>query len=134
MPTIQKTLDALTAEDLMTRDVLLLTGDMPLREAARLLLRNQVSGAPVMNDRGMCVGVLSASDFVRLTSKRNDATRPSAPELPVTCSFQRKHKSSDGTETILCTLPPRLNVAGGGKGGERASPIGPPRPRDWQWA
>jgi CBS domain-containing protein len=106
MPVSNKPLLALTAGDLMTRDVVQLPEEMPLRDAARLLLRNQVGGAPVVDGRGKCVGVLSAIDFLRLAEKREDVTRPTAPPLPVTCAFQARHRRPDGTEVTLCTLPP----------------------------
>ena len=38
--------------------------DTSLREAARLLARSDVSGAPVVDGDGRCVGVLSSHDFV----------------------------------------------------------------------
>jgi CBS domain-containing membrane protein len=59
-----KTFFELTADDLMTHPVEVLPEDMLLADAARLLARAQVSGAPVVDGAGRCVGVLSASDFV----------------------------------------------------------------------
>lgn len=97
---------AQTADDLMTREVVLLTEQMPLREAARKILRNQIGGAPVVDAQGRCVGVLSAIDFLRLAGRRVDASRPTAPALPITCSFQTTRRDPDGNEVILCTLPP----------------------------
>jgi len=101
-----KPLQALTAADLMTPDVIRLPEDMPLRDAARLLLRNQIGGAPVVDAQGKCVGVFSAIDFLRLSEMRADVTRPTGPPLPITCFFQTKHRTSDGKEVMLCTLPP----------------------------
>ena len=58
-------------------------------------------------------------------------------------SYQRtgRHSAGGTARTLRClTCPrtlavhPRYQSAGGGNGGERASPIGPPQPRDWQWA
>src|SRR6516225_2743241 len=66
MPVISKPFLALTAADLMTAPVVTLTQDMPLREAANFLAREQISGAPVIDSEGRCVGVLSATDFVHL--------------------------------------------------------------------
>jgi CBS domain-containing protein len=97
---------SLTAEDLMSRDVVRLPRGMPLREAARLLIERHVGGAPVVDGRGKCIGVLSATDFLFLASKRADATRPAAPAQPITCSFQTKRTRSDGREVVQCTLPP----------------------------
>ncbi len=51
------------AADVMTRDVITLRHDITMAEAAELLLKNQISGSPVVSD-GHCVGVLSANDLV----------------------------------------------------------------------
>jgi CBS domain-containing protein len=48
----------------MTAPVMTIAEKTPLREAARLLLRANISGAPVVDATGRCLGVLSSSDFV----------------------------------------------------------------------
>jgi CBS domain-containing protein len=53
----------------MTGPVLTLSPDTSLREAARKLSRSSISGAPVVDADGRCVGVLSSSDFVIWASK-----------------------------------------------------------------
>jgi CBS domain-containing protein len=50
--------------DLMTRDVLTLTPETPLKRAAELLARERISGAPVVDDDGRVVGVLSEADVL----------------------------------------------------------------------
>jgi CBS-domain-containing membrane protein len=96
---------SLTAEDLMSRDVVRLPKEMPLRDAARLLIESHVGGAPVVDRRGKCIGVLSATDFLGLAGRRIDATNPAGPPLPITCSFQVKRRRAHGQEVIQCTLP-----------------------------
>ena len=54
-----------TASEVMFRDVDALDRKTLLAEAAETLLRRQVSGAPVVDATGVCVGVLSISDIVR---------------------------------------------------------------------
>jgi CBS-domain-containing membrane protein len=54
----------LTAADLMSRDVITIPRAMSLRAAAHLLSETRVSGAPVVDETGRCVGVLSATDFM----------------------------------------------------------------------
>jgi CBS domain-containing protein len=98
----------LTASDLMTREVVRFTEEMPLREAASLLLKNQISGAPVVDGEGRCVGFLSAVDFVRWAVQRDRLTKPTSAALPITCPFQLKHKVQDGHEATLCILPPGM--------------------------
>jgi CBS domain-containing protein len=72
----RKPLLALTASDLMTPAVLVLPEDMGLPAAARLLGRQQVSGAPVVDDRGRCTGVLSTTDFMRWAEGAPRGGRP----------------------------------------------------------
>jgi len=64
---------ALTAGDLMTAPVMTLPQDMSLREAARLLCRSNISGAPIVDTEGRCLGVLSSSDFVSWAGKGGES-------------------------------------------------------------
>lgn len=77
----------IVASDLMSRDVLVVPQAMSVRTAARLLAGAQVTGAPVVDDHGCCVGVISSTDFLRWTGKHEvAATEPSAEA--VTCAWQ----------------------------------------------
>jgi CBS domain-containing protein len=73
---------ALTAGDLMTTPLMTIPQDTSLREAARMLSGFHVSGAPVVDDEGRCIGVLSSSDFVTYLSMEGEAT---GAESEVTC-------------------------------------------------
>jgi CBS domain-containing protein len=96
----------LTASDLMTRDVVRLTAEMPLWKAADVLLKHQIGGAPVVDSEGKCVGVLSASDFIRSALQPERMSKAASASLPVTCGFQLKQRIDDGHEVTLCILPP----------------------------
>jgi CBS domain-containing protein len=52
------------ASELMTTDVVSITETAPLREAVGLLIDRAFSGAPVVNDAGRPVGVISQSDLL----------------------------------------------------------------------
>jgi CBS domain-containing protein len=52
---------------------------MSLTGAARLLARAGVSGAPVVDPEGRCVGVLSANDFVAYADKGHRAAKRPHP-------------------------------------------------------
>lgn len=65
MPTICKPLVEVTAAEIMTRDPVVIPRHLSLRAAAHLLSQSRVTGAPVVNGRGECVGVLSATDFLQ---------------------------------------------------------------------
>jgi len=58
------TLKARTAADLMTEQVVSIPEDAPLHEAISVLIDRGFSGAPVINEAGRPVGVVSLSDIV----------------------------------------------------------------------
>ncbi len=53
------------AADVMTRDVLTLSPGMTLEQAAERLVQRGVSGAPVVDEHGRLLGILSESDILR---------------------------------------------------------------------
>jgi CBS-domain-containing membrane protein len=66
MKVLEKPLPLVTAEELMSQDVLTVPARMSLHGAAQMLMRARVTGAPVVDDRGQCVGVISTTDFLKL--------------------------------------------------------------------
>lgn len=55
----------LKVKDAMTRQVVCVEQDQYLSDAARLFVEKGISGAPVVDAHGRCVGVLSAIDYVK---------------------------------------------------------------------
>ncbi len=101
MSVMSKPLLDLTAGDLMSTAVVRLTEEMPLREAAHLLRQADVSGAPVVDGDGRCIGVLSAADFLRWAEGDDLAAR----EVTVpACPFQVRGRLLTGQEAVICTL------------------------------
>jgi CBS domain-containing membrane protein len=62
---VKRLLTSLKAADLMTKPVQLVGQEMDLVQAAALLAEKQISGAPVVNNEGKIVGVVSEKDFLR---------------------------------------------------------------------
>lgn len=54
----------LTVRDVMTRSVFTVRRETPLKDVARLLVDNGVSGVPVVDDEGTVLGVVSEADFL----------------------------------------------------------------------
>ena len=54
----------LTAKDIMTRDVITISPETEIAQAAKLLLTNRINGVPVVNDAGELVGILCQSDLI----------------------------------------------------------------------
>jgi CBS-domain-containing membrane protein len=88
MATLRPFLD-LTAEDLMTKDVRTIPQNMPLRDAAHLLAEAHISGAPVVDAAGRCVGVLSATDLMRWADAGHRSARRTHGAWPcVWCDWE----------------------------------------------
>ena len=54
-------------KDLMHQDVVTVSPELPVAEAARLLLRSKFGCLPVVNDHTDLVGIITEADFLRLT-------------------------------------------------------------------
>ncbi len=66
--TIERLL-SLKVSDVMTPSVVTVSSHETMSEAAALMVEHHVSGMPVVDEAGHCVGVLSATDFVRHKSQ-----------------------------------------------------------------
>jgi CBS domain-containing protein len=120
----------------MSRDVVLIPQEMAMRDAAQLLWQAHVSGAPVVDAQGRCVGILSATDFVYL-ARRTQTGAGTAAERPVTCGYQEKSHDHNSKEVVLCKLlPDACPMQRPGKGPEGVECIicNEPHgvPTDWQ--
>jgi len=55
-----------TAEEIMTKHVISVKKDTPIRQAMEIMLKKRISGLPVVEDDMTLVGVLSEKDVVSL--------------------------------------------------------------------
>ncbi|MGB1466340.1 MAG: CBS domain-containing protein, partial [Alcanivorax nanhaiticus] len=58
-------LKSMLVADYMSRRVITLSPDLSVHEAIRVLLENQISGAPVVNESGELQGMFSESDCLK---------------------------------------------------------------------
>ncbi len=56
--------DKLTAEKIMTKDVITVRPEDDVEKVARLLVEHQVSGVPVVDGEGKVVGIITEGDLV----------------------------------------------------------------------
>ncbi len=54
----------LTAQDIMTREVIVVAPQTPVNEFAALITEKRISGAPVVDENGTVVGVVTESDLI----------------------------------------------------------------------
>ena len=54
----------LKAKDIMTGEVITISPETEIAQAAKLLLKNRINGVPVIDDAGELVGILCQSDLI----------------------------------------------------------------------
>jgi CBS domain-containing protein len=59
-------------KDVFTRDVVAVSTEDSVQEALQAMVENHVSAVPAVNGKGVCVGILSATDLIGLTRDLND--------------------------------------------------------------
>lgn len=64
------------ASDVMTQPVIAIGRDAILYDAVRLMLRNRISGLPVVDDAGKPVGMLTEGDLLRRVETDTERRRP----------------------------------------------------------
>jgi CBS domain-containing protein len=113
---VRLTLKAHCAAELMTTQVVSLLETAPLRDAVAMLVDRGFSGAPVVNEAGRAVGVLSLSDIVV-----HDRNRPDGPRAadratvgdvmtPTVCSVTPSTPAGELIEKMLLLRVHRLFV------------------------
>jgi acetoin utilization protein AcuB len=65
----------LKVEEVMTRQVITVTEDTPLEEAARIMVDNKIGGLPVMRD-GQLAGIVTETDLFKIFLELLGARRP----------------------------------------------------------
>lgn len=83
-----KPLMALCAGDIMSTNVVMIPREMSLQRAARMLAGAGVTGAPVVDGNGRCIGVLSATDFMRWVEKDRDTVSDETPRQAICSAWQ----------------------------------------------
>ena len=68
--------ESLTAQDIMNPQVMSVQDNLTVPELASFLVDQEISGAPVENDLGKLVGVVSVTDIVRATSSGGERYAP----------------------------------------------------------
>ena len=56
----------LKVAEIMTRQPITVSQDATIGEAAQLMLKNMISGLPVLDNQGNLVGIITESDIIRL--------------------------------------------------------------------
>jgi CBS domain-containing protein len=91
--------EMLKAKDIMTTDVICVKKDTPIYEAAQILMKNDITGMPVVEDDMTLIGIISEKDLLRLIyagENTRDSTVESFMTQPAAC-----YKEDDSLNTII---------------------------------
>jgi CBS domain-containing protein len=84
-----------SAADIMESRVVTVSADMPLLNVYRLFVAEDISGAPVMNDTGDVVGVVSTRDLLRTANETHDEAAVDLHYYEGVFSFQEDEWKTD---------------------------------------
>ncbi|HEY1064973.1 MAG TPA: CBS domain-containing protein, partial [Pirellulales bacterium] len=97
---------ALTAADLMTRDVVTIPAGSPVRAAVARLREHSLEFAPVVDPLGRCTATLDAGDLLGCGLDDSEATASRLDESPPTCPYRVEGTLLTGERGALCTAAP----------------------------
>lgn len=91
----------LLARDVMARELITLKPDQPIDQAVALLLEKRISGAPVVDDAGALIGILSEKDCLALLANAAMHNSPSGAEV---ANFMTREVKTIPEEMDLITV------------------------------
>jgi CBS domain-containing protein len=91
----------LTAKDIMTKDVVTVKPETSLEELAALLMKNQISGAPVVDASGSLVGIVTENDLINQNKRLHIPTVVSF--LGAAIYLESSKKFADDVKRVTAT-------------------------------
>jgi CBS domain-containing protein len=99
------------AADIMTRDVITLTPDLPVRRAAEILLEHGISAAPVTEAGRRLVGILSEGDLIRRVEIGTERRRPWFLQMLVSDASKAQEYIKSHAARVADLMTPRVIAA-----------------------
>lgn len=99
----------LQAKDIMTTDIITVTMDTPAGKLADIFWKNRISGAPVLDENGKLIAVVTESDLIDQTKKIHIPTMISLLDSVIFLESSKKtekeiRKMSGNTVRDICTM------------------------------
>jgi CBS domain-containing protein len=79
------------ARDVMQSHVITVDPDLPLLDAHRLLVEEEIGGAPVVDETGRLVGVISSSDLLRAEEEEREGSNRAPSYFTDLLEFSAPH-------------------------------------------
>ncbi len=107
----------LTAKDIMTTNVITVQKDTSVNELAEILWKNKISGAPVLDDDGNVVSVVTESDLIDQTKKVHIPTMISILDSVIFLESSKKtekeiKKMAGNTVQDICAMELSIRIRG----------------------
>jgi len=107
----------LRAKDVMSTDLISVNQDDPIFEAVKLLVENNISGLPVVDEKMTLTGILSEKDLVNLFYEQQEAEGKTVADY-MTCpavSFEENNALINVCNFLLKNIFRRVPVTSGGR-------------------
>jgi CBS domain-containing protein len=102
---------AVEVERVMHRKVVTARPDMPVADAATLMVANAIGGLPVVDASGRVVGVITESDIFKAFLRAESTVRPASGKRATTTPGAGKHKTSGKSVAVKKPASARKPVA-----------------------
>lgn len=107
-----------SVKDIMTKEVVCVREEAEIKEAARLLSENRISGMPVIDNEGKVIGVISEADIlvssgIKRESKISDILRHLSGEI--VASDKRGEKVGEIMTSPAITIGPEEDIRDAGR-------------------
>lgn len=104
-------------KSIMTTNVLTVTPQTPIHEALNILVKNKISGLPVVNDKNEVIGILSEKDVLEILVDKNLHIKKIVGDymsVNVTC-FKEEDNAIDVCKFFIKTPFRRVPIVRDGK-------------------
>lgn len=104
---------SLRVDDVMNREVVTIGQQETMEQAAVRLAQFEVTGAPVVDEQGRCVGVLSASDYVGRAAglhPSDSSLVKDAPHEPLHLERTDDERVEAHMSPVIQTVSPRATI------------------------
>lgn len=103
-------LESLRVSDVMAREVVSVSANQSMCSAAQLYVERGISAAPVIDDSGRCVGILSATDFLRELARDHGLSmaNDTSHRLVGDCGFEAWRIDVEPDDVVACRMSPAV--------------------------